>query len=211
MSTRSLLLAAALLLPACGWDSTPDEDAGDAAWVMATVPTLLGRHHERRRALALTSIAQTSGRETVVDVLLERPEFSRYWALALLDHQQLDLGLHRVQSDCLYPEDEAPSPQALRSLALRRHGRHTGRHHRGRHREGLRRQRVHRRPRHVQPGCALQPPAGSSHRGRPPRRRLVGLHPSARVVPCHRCVRISRRGSAATRADRPLHTAGAQP
>ena len=109
MSTRSLLLAAALLLPACGWDSTPDEDAGDAAWVMATVPTLLGRATmSGDELLALTSIAQTSGREAVVDVLLERPEFSRYWALALLDHQQLDLsGLHRVQSDCLYPEDES--------------------------------------------------------------------------------------------------------
>jgi hypothetical protein len=97
----------ALALTACAVTPPPVDDAGDAAWVMAAVPTLLGRPAKSTLELeALTDLTVTHGREHVARLLMGRPEFDRYWAMVLLESMRLDSqGWYGLDPNCLYPQD----------------------------------------------------------------------------------------------------------
>ncbi|MCB9763284.1 MAG: c-type cytochrome [Alphaproteobacteria bacterium] len=71
------------LTPSCLIGLEPD-DAGDEAFVLQAIPTLLGRQPIGAAEVEiLTTLAVTEGREAVADVLMAQPEFVTYWTQVL--------------------------------------------------------------------------------------------------------------------------------
>ncbi|GEM_PF-3397643 len=99
MPTLFLTLAG----PAC-W-TTPDNDAGDEAFVVHAIETVLGRSARGSAEVrALVDLAARSGREAVVDVLFAEPEYVTYWSNVLADDLQVQrAGPMQVDADCLGP------------------------------------------------------------------------------------------------------------
>ena len=78
------------LLASCTW-LAPANDAGDVAFVVDVIPTLLGRKaHNPAEIQALVDLAALEGREAVVDLLLEQPEYVDYWSEVLIDALRVD-------------------------------------------------------------------------------------------------------------------------
>lgn len=94
-------------LVSCGWDVMPPDDAGDAAWVMQVVPTLLGRGVKNTDELrVLVAMVERDGREVVVNRLMSHDDFVTYWSLVILDGLELstdDTSWDAIDPDCLYP------------------------------------------------------------------------------------------------------------
>lgn len=102
----------------CWYTAAPD-DAGDEAFVAQAVETILGRKPRGgAEIVALSSLASTSGREAVVRVLFEEPDFVDYWSNVLIDDVQLQrAGAMQVDADCTAPALLAPK----HSVALANH------------------------------------------------------------------------------------------
>lgn len=112
---RVRTLSLLLLLPAC-----VVEDAGDEAFVQRVIPAVLGRKARGAYEIqALTNIAAdpSYGREAVVDVLMEQPEFQDYWTWVLADTLRMrrvgDLG---QSADCW--EQGLLDPSELEPLGI---------------------------------------------------------------------------------------------
>jgi len=82
---RSSVLALALI-SAHGCYSPPPEDAGDDAFVAYATTAVLGRRpHSVNEVYALSTLEGELGREAVLRVLMEQPEFVDYWSDVLMD------------------------------------------------------------------------------------------------------------------------------
>lgn len=87
----ALALCALLAVPLTG---CINDDAGDVAFVKQVVPAVLGRRVNNIAELeVLTELAESAGREAVVDLLMEQPEFVDYWESVLFEKLR---GLDRV-------------------------------------------------------------------------------------------------------------------
>ncbi|MEQ1503285.1 MAG: hypothetical protein ABMB14_13695 [Myxococcota bacterium] len=84
---RAVVLA---LLSASGcWSTTPD-DAGEEAFAAWATTAFLGRRpfsHDEVEALA--TLAETHGREAMLEALMEEPEFVDHWSTVLLEDLQV--------------------------------------------------------------------------------------------------------------------------
>ena len=82
---RSTLVGLALLsVTACF--EPPEEDAGDAAFATYAVTAVLGRRpHSVQEVYALRTLEEELGREAMLRVLMEQPEFVDYWSDVLMD------------------------------------------------------------------------------------------------------------------------------
>lgn len=93
MTARLSTLTLLALLPSCapwGW-STDSPDPGDAAWVRSAVPAVLGRRAANSsEVLALATIAERHGRQAVLELLYEQPEFAAHWSAVLIDDLMVD-------------------------------------------------------------------------------------------------------------------------
>ena len=92
MRKHAVLSLLVLLCAALPGQYTPDDDAGDVAFVHQVVQTLLGRKPRGAAEVqVLHGIAQSAGqgREAVVDVLLREPEFVDYWTTVMADAMQV--------------------------------------------------------------------------------------------------------------------------
>ena len=110
----SLLAAASVCFSLEGcMPSPPADDNGDVSFVRQAVPLLLGRKPKGAEEVALlVDIAQLEGREAVVRMLMEQPEFVSHWTDVLVDDLALQREGFRVQSpDCFGdPKRAATSP-----------------------------------------------------------------------------------------------------
>lgn len=102
-------LVGIVLATSCQSTPISPDDAGDAQWVMEAIPTLLGRPAKSTLEVqALTDIVTLKGRAHVADLLMQRPEFARYWALVLLEDMKLDRsGPDDVDRICMMQFDPA--------------------------------------------------------------------------------------------------------
>jgi hypothetical protein len=112
MKTRlqaTLLAQVALIaLPGC-W-ITPEDDAGDEAFVVAAKVAILGqRPTSHAEVEALAKLASVRGREAVVDVLLEQPEFVDYWGSVLLEELMVGPGDDRPADTSCFTEHKLQS------------------------------------------------------------------------------------------------------
>lgn len=107
ISNRTVrLLALFAMTPALSsgcWE-VPDDDAGDEAFVAWAVPTVLARRpYSHNEVAALARLAEEQGREAVLDVLMDQPEFTTYWSRVLVDDLRLQRGIggsFTVDGDC---------------------------------------------------------------------------------------------------------------
>jgi hypothetical protein len=94
----SLAVAAAVFFTGC-WPVPPPDDAGAAAFYEQFLPLVLGRRlrnaQERNYLLDLEALY---GRQVVMDLLMEEPEFVSSWKDNLLRHLQLQRDGNRGQS-----------------------------------------------------------------------------------------------------------------
>ncbi len=94
----SLAVAAAVFFTGC-WPVPPPDDAGAAAFYEQFLPLVLGRRlrnaQERNYLLDLEALY---GRQVVMDLLMEEPEFVSTWKDNLLRHLQLQRDGNRGQS-----------------------------------------------------------------------------------------------------------------
>lgn len=82
----ALLLVLLLAQPACLVQPPPPDDAGHESWVRAATQEVLGRQvRNGDELLALTAVADVSGRQAVLDYLMNRPEYADYWTQGLVD------------------------------------------------------------------------------------------------------------------------------
>jgi len=87
MRVSSLLALVAL---SCTTPSVVDDDAGDAAFVVQVVPTLLGRRVSNHAELqTLVSVVQSEGRAALVDLLTYQDEYVEYWTQVIVDDLQV--------------------------------------------------------------------------------------------------------------------------
>jgi hypothetical protein len=100
----SLSLLATLALSGCWW-TTPAHDDGDEAFVAQAIEAILGRKPRGSAEVrALADLVPTYGREGVVEVLFEQPEYVAYWSGVLADDLQVQrAGAMQVHADCTAP------------------------------------------------------------------------------------------------------------
>jgi hypothetical protein len=85
-------LLALLTLQGCWWNAPPN-DAGEQAFAAQAVRVVLGRHPRGAAEIrALAEISNQAGRQAVLDVLFEEPDYVNYWSNVLID----DLKLQRA-------------------------------------------------------------------------------------------------------------------
>jgi hypothetical protein len=96
-----------LALTACAFSGAPDDDAGDEAWVMQALPTLLGRAAKNMHEInLLTELVSQNGREHVADLLMAQPEFVDHWTQVLLDRLEVSVDrtepFYAIDPECLW-------------------------------------------------------------------------------------------------------------
>jgi hypothetical protein len=108
---RSLVPVLATLALASCWWVAPARDGGHEAFAARAVETVLGRKpHGAAEVQALAELAAHSGREAVLAVLFEQPEYVSYWSNVLGDSLQLQRGgAMQIAADCLAPPLLSPS------------------------------------------------------------------------------------------------------
>ena len=134
MNRTTFGLLAVVLATSCLGESPPPDDAGDAQWVMQAIPTLLGRSAKSTLEVqALTDIAIAHGREAAANAIMGQPEFSRYWALVLLEDMKLDgIGVNPLDKNCVtdytlnglfpnYPQEHFDAMDSVEAVDLVRH------------------------------------------------------------------------------------------
>ena len=103
MRHSTLLLA--LALTACNWKA-PADDAGEEAWVMQAIPTVLGRQPTSMAEVeVLASIARQESRHAVLDILFSDEAYIQYWTQVLLEDLQLDQGGTRATNEACWRPD----------------------------------------------------------------------------------------------------------
>jgi len=109
-------VVAALALSSCWWNAPPN-DSGNDAFAAQAIEAILGRRpfgSDEVRALA--ELADQRGREAVVKVLFEEPDFVSYWSNVLADDLKIQReGGGSLDASCLAPP--LLSPQHSAALA----------------------------------------------------------------------------------------------
>jgi mono/diheme cytochrome c family protein len=109
-----------LALSGCFW-TAPDNDAGQAAWVIDTLRVLHGRPPRSIGELdALVALANHNGREAVADLLLQDTELVDHWARVLTDDLGVERsGMHQMSRACYGDPMLTAAQQVALGLHLR--------------------------------------------------------------------------------------------
>ncbi|MGB9365018.1 MAG: ankyrin repeat domain-containing protein [Xanthobacteraceae bacterium] len=98
----ALALGTQMTLVGCALFPPPD-DNGDFSFVRQVVPMVLGRKAKGAAEVKLLAdLIPKVGRDGVVGVLMEQPEFVRYWTDAIVDHLQLQRDGNRAQDPACF-------------------------------------------------------------------------------------------------------------
>jgi hypothetical protein len=100
----SCAVVAALLLTGC-WPVPPPDDAGAAAFYEQFLPLVLGRRlRNAQERKYLVDLEALYGRQVVMDLLMEEPEFVETWRNNLFGNFELQRGGNRGQSEECFGE-----------------------------------------------------------------------------------------------------------
>ena len=121
---RVTTLATLLVLCTIGTQSNAtvpvafQDDNGNASFVRQVVPKLLGQKPRGTLEIKLlTDIANLRGREAVVRLLMEQPQFISHWGALLTDHMKLQRALPEDKYSIGLRDNREQSPECYESVS----------------------------------------------------------------------------------------------